>query len=71
MKIYYGTEEQKRQLEEKHPNLKAEWVNMQGAAKDVIDMLPVVCVNRKGRETCKSGEQYIEELNAIETEGSE
>lgn len=70
MKIYYGTEEQKNELEQKHPTVKAEWINMKGAEKEVFEMLPVACITKNGKERCKAGEEYIEELNTLEqTEG--
>lgn len=66
MKIYYGTEKQRDELKQNHPNVKAEWINMQGAEKEVTEMLPVVCVKQNGKERCESGEEFIEELNKLE-----
>ena len=64
--IYIKDENQKKELMQKYPNVKAEWIPVTVAKYG--DILPVVCgKDKNGEDFCESGEQFIEEMSKLST----
>ncbi len=57
MIIYVKDDDQKEQIQQRHPNLSAEFRNQTG---DAEGMVPMVCLTKNGRERCEIGEDFIE-----------
>lgn len=57
MVIYVKDDDQKQQIQQRHPNLSAEFRNQTG---DTEGMVPMVCLTKNGRERCEIGEDFIE-----------
>ena len=59
--IYVRNDAQRNQLQKKFPDVKADFINMEGAEKGVVDdLLPMVCLTKDGKERCETGEDYID-----------
>jgi len=59
--IYVKSEQQKNELKEKYPHVNANFVTIEGSGVD--EMLPLVCINKKGKEACEYGEKWIDEFS--------
>jgi hypothetical protein len=57
--VFVNSGRQKNELEKKYPNVKAEFININGET----DTEPVVCVTRNGKDRCEKGEEYIDILS--------
>jgi hypothetical protein len=59
--IYVKDAKQRDELQERHPDIDADFINM-SQQTELHDMMPMVCINEKGKERCEIGEDFIETL---------
>ena len=61
MIIYYRDEEIKQNLQKRHPNVKANWVQTDFKGED--SEIPIICrTGDDGKEHCEAGEKFIEQF---------
>ncbi len=58
--IYVKNPTQKNKLKQKHKEVNAEWIDMKGATGGIDDSLPMVCMEKNGKDICEVGEEYID-----------
>lgn len=62
--IYVKDEKQQEELKKNHPNVNADWIDLQGQTQGMDNILPMVCTtDSKGEEICEAGEHYIDEFS--------
>lgn len=59
--IYVKDGKQRDELKQRHPDVDADFINMEQQT-ELHEMMPMVCIEKNGQERCEIGEEFIDRL---------